>query len=96
MNEITLELDCVDPQEGPWELEGLGELGAVVVEIVNPHGPGGGNPVVHVTGSAGALTAWLVAEYLGGGKVLDEALELLRPVPQGAIVSEMITLPAGG
>jgi hypothetical protein len=84
MSDITLELDYSvangdtgDNLDGPWELEGLAELGAVMVEVVQAHGPGGGNPVVRASGSVGAVLAWLLEEYTSGD--MDAALDLLRP-----------------
>ena len=77
---VTLELDVVNPQEGPWEVAGMGVLGAVVVEVVNPHGPGGGTPVCRVSGSEAALLVWLLREYVGAVPgALGQALDLLQP-----------------
>lgn len=79
--DVTLELDVRDPQEGPWELEGLGALGAVMVEVVDQAGPTG-HPLCRVTGSEPALLAWLVLEYEGLGELLPtfaEAVALLKP-----------------
>lgn len=85
MTEITLELDVVDPQEGPWELEGMGTLGAVLVDVAQPVGPAG-HPVCHVSGSEGAVLVWLLREYVGLQAVdtaLDQALELLQVAEGG-------------
>lgn len=84
MSDITLELDVVDPQEGPWELAGMGVLGAVLVEVVDEHGPAGGNPVCRVSGSEAAVLVWLLREYVGAVEgALGQALELLQPAGDG-------------
>ena len=79
MDSITLELDCVEPVEGPWELAGMAGMGAVVVEITNPCGPAGGNPVITVTGSRAAVIMWLLYEYLGAREVGELVLETILP-----------------
>lgn len=79
-NDITLELDVVDPQEGPWESEGMGALGAVYVEVAAPVGPAG-HPICHVSGSEAAVLVWLLREYVNGN--LDQALELLQVPADG-------------
>lgn len=89
--DVTLELDIVNPQDGPWELAGMGVLGAVLVEVGHT-GPAG-HPVCTVSGSEAALLAWLLEEYVAGD--LRQALELLQPVgvvSGGARVSELRTL----
>jgi hypothetical protein len=90
MKEITLQLDVVatpraeltdwDKANGTPVLEDLlgeqaGEEGPVVVTLVNPCGPGGGNPVIMVKGTPGRLLGWLLVEYTNGN--LNEALDLL-------------------
>jgi len=79
VNEITLELDMLGADEGPWELEGLQDLGAVMLEIVDPHGPAGDSTIVRVSGSRPALMVWLLSEYLApGDDSVEEAVDLLQ------------------
>lgn len=79
MSDITLELDVVDPQDGPWELAGMGVLGAVLVEVGHV-GPAG-HPVCRVSGSEAAVLVWLLREYVGAVPgALGQALELMQPV----------------
>lgn len=79
MTKITLELDVVDPQDGPWELAGMGVLGAVLVEVGHV-GPAG-HPVCRVSGNEAAVLVWLLREYVGAvPSALGQALELMQPV----------------
>jgi hypothetical protein len=83
MSDVTLQLDVVDPQEGPWEVAGMGVLGAVMVEVEQPEGPAG-HPVCRVSGSEAALLVWLLREYVGAVEgALGQALELLQPAQGG-------------
>jgi hypothetical protein len=49
-------------------LEGEHDHGAGVVklEVLDEHGPGGGWPVIQLTGTAPALLAFLLRHYTGG------------------------------
>lgn len=82
--DVTLELDVMGADEGPWEREGLEDLGTVMVELVEPSGPAGGNPVARVSGPKAAVVVWLLVEYVAqDDSALDEAMGLLRPVEDG-------------
>lgn len=87
MSDVTLQLDVVGADDGPWELDATRHLGTVMLEVVDPHGPGGGNPVVNVSGPEAAVMAWLLLEYVAGDNAVAEALELLRPAPDGAKIA---------
>jgi hypothetical protein len=79
---ISVTLDYAEPWPGAVDdvLEKVyTEAGTAEVFLVARNGPGGGNPVVRVEGSAPAVLEWLLAEYTAGS--LRDALELLGYVP---------------
>jgi hypothetical protein len=43
-------------------------------EVVNPFGPGGGNPIVRLTGTKEALADWLRENYESGDPEHDQRL----------------------
>jgi hypothetical protein len=51
------------------------ELGPITLELVEEHGPAGGNPILGLTGEPGALLVWLLREYTSGN--LADALYFL-------------------
>jgi hypothetical protein len=64
MKTITLELDVVDLEND--NLKAITERsrdGGVELTVLDPHGPGGGNPFCKVEGPRLAVLGWLVAEY---------------------------------
>jgi hypothetical protein len=76
MEKLTLRLDIVDSNgDGLVDLIGDWSQRQVAITVVDPHGPGGGNPVVDVEGTAPRLLEWLLTEYVADD--LDVALELL-------------------
>lgn len=79
MSKITLQLDyALAEGDAPDALNDTVYVdgGPVEIRVVNPHGPGGGNPVIAVAGNAGAVLDWLLAEYVMGS--LDDALDLMK------------------
>lgn len=38
----------------------------IVFEVIDPHGPGGGTPVVELSGERDHLRHWLITEYTNG------------------------------
>jgi len=72
---VSIVLDCIDGQNLVGEQ--FTESGPVTIELLELVGPGGGNPVVKVEGTAPRVLDWLLTEYTAGN--LDEALEILGP-----------------
>lgn len=73
MQNVRLELDCVDGEELLGEADT--GFGMVNVKMVNPNGPSGGNPIISVEGPAPSVLAWLLNEYHPD---YSEALEFMR------------------
>lgn len=65
MSDTTLELDIVNEDD-----EDLSALRArwpkVTFDVVTEHGPGGGWPVVKVSGDRADVRDWLITDYTAG------------------------------
>lgn len=73
MTQKTINLDIADFDQ--LEASLLTPLGRLTTELVEAHGPAGGNPIYAFTGSEAALLVWLLKEYTFGD--VDEALHYL-------------------
>lgn len=80
---VTLELDVAvtDDELGALLLEHAGDQ-PVAARLLALRGPGGGNPLVALTGTRSALQAWLLAEYVDGDEAEAERL-LATATPAG-------------
>lgn len=64
MTKITLMLDIVDNDgDGLAGLIADGAQRQVAITVVDPHGPGAGNPTVQVTATRADLALWLLEAY---------------------------------
>lgn len=64
MDTLTLELDLVDTDnDGLAGLRARSAAGGVQLTVLNPCGPGGGNPVCQLSGGRYALLGWLLTNY---------------------------------
>lgn len=63
MSQMSIELDLVLNENE--RVEDLAEtaFGPVSFELVQEHGPAGGNPVYRLTGTDGQLLCWLLEHY---------------------------------
>lgn len=71
---VSIDLDLV-LEEG--DLDALRERWEPVkLEVVNPEGPGGGNPIVRLTGTKAELKLWVVENYLTRALSIEDQEQL--------------------